>query len=123
MRMITLEYGRTRAQITPEVGGRLHQIWVRKSDTWFPLLYAPAKPPQTLTERLSSSSYVMAPWPNRIDGGRFTFEGRVYNVPVNDGGHALHGRTVFQPWTVEQQTPASCRLSVAIDDGWPLADT
>ena len=28
---------------------------------------------------------------NRIDGGRFTLDGREHRIPVNDRGHALHG--------------------------------
>lgn len=62
----------------------------------------------------------MAPWPNRIDGGHFTFRGRLYEVPANVDGHALHGRTLFQPWTVERRSRTSCLMSVTIDDGWPF---
>ncbi|GAA2352007.1 aldose epimerase family protein [Streptomyces carpaticus] len=30
---------------------------------------------------------------NRIDGGRFTLDGQAYTLPVNSGGHSLHGGT------------------------------
>lgn len=62
----------------------------------------------------------MAPWPGRIDGGRFLWAGRVHRVPVNDGVHSLHGRGVYRPWTVESYTATTCRLSVDFDAGWPF---
>jgi aldose 1-epimerase len=118
--IIELSRGRTRAAVIPEAGGRLHQLSIRDGAAWLPLLRAPADPRRALADPAGWSSYVMAPWPNRIDGGRFTFEGRLYEVPVNSGGHALHGRTLFQPWTVESRSAAACRLSVEIDAGWPF---
>lgn len=121
MEIIDLERGRTQAQITPHIGGRLHQLSIREHDTWIPLLHEPASLQAAAADPIASSSYLMAPWPNRIEGGRFTFDGRLYQVPVNRDGHALHGRTLFQPWSVDRRTTSSCTLSVEIDGGWPFA--
>jgi aldose 1-epimerase len=118
--ILELSRGRTRAVVIPAAGGRLHQLSIRDGDGWLSLLHAPADPRRALADPTGWSSYVMAPWPNRIDGGRFTFEGRLYEVPVNNGGHALHGRTLFQRWAVESRSSAACRLSVDIDAGWPF---
>jgi aldose 1-epimerase len=120
MQLIDLERGPTRALITPEIGGRLHQLSIRDGRTWLPLLHARDDPAQTAASPATSSSYMMAPWPNRIDGGRFIFGGRLYEIPTKAGGHALHGRTLWQPWTVERQSRTACRLSVEIDLGWPF---
>lgn len=62
----------------------------------------------------------MAPWPGRIDGGRFLWRGRIYSVPVNSGVHALHGRVVYLPWSVEAQSSNRCSLSCEFDSGWPF---
>lgn len=121
MHIITLESGRTRVAVAPEAGGRLHQIWWRTSRAWTPILHEPSEPEDALSEPLSSSSFVMAPWPNRVDGGRFVFDGRLYDVPVHEGDHGLHGCTVFLPWKIERQTATECRLSVALDKGWPFS--
>ena len=42
---------------------------------------------------------------NRIAGGRFTLDGRAYEVPANDGANALHGGPAgfwAQHWTAER---------------------
>lgn len=40
--------------------------------------------------------------PNRIDGGRFTWQGREYVLPINepDRGNNLHGAILGKPWEV-----------------------
>jgi aldose 1-epimerase len=62
----------------------------------------------------------MLPWPNRIDGARFTWRGRMYQLQPADDGHALHGIGVHRRWTVEALTATSCRLSLEFDAGWPF---
>ena len=120
MEIIELSRGSTRAVVVPEAGGRLHQLSVRDGDRWLPLLHSPPSPPAHLADPIGGGSYVMAPWPGRIDGGRFLWAGRVRDVPVNSGAHSLHGRGVYLPWTVDWRTPSSCRLSVDFDSGWPF---
>jgi aldose 1-epimerase len=41
------------------------------------------------------------PWPNRIDHGRYTFQGKEYSVPINepDRDTALHGLLSFFEWS------------------------
>ena len=44
---------------------------------------------------------------NRIAGGKFTLEGKAYQVPVNNGANSLHGGTAGfdkQLWTVVEAT-------------------
>lgn len=47
---------------------------------------------------------VLFPFPNRIRGGRFSFQGREYSLPLTDssGKHAIHGFTPRRPWRVEE---------------------
>ncbi|MCC9196738.1 aldose-1-epimerase [Arthrobacter sp. zg-Y820] len=44
----------------------------------------------------------LAPWPNRIDSGTYSFRGVEYSVPVNEASTAtaLHGLVVWADWTV-----------------------
>ncbi len=43
---------------------------------------------------------VLAPWPNRIADGRYTYDGREQQLPINEvaRGTALHGLVAFLEW-------------------------
>ncbi len=63
------------------------------------------------TGTLKPSRYgipILFPFPNRIRGGRFTWEGREYVIPVESGrhdamGNAIHGFCLDRPWRVTSQ--------------------
>ena len=44
---------------------------------------------------------ILFPYPNRIDHARFTFKGKTYELPVNNGPHSIHGFAVDAPWDVD----------------------
>jgi aldose 1-epimerase len=48
---------------------------------------------------------ILFPFPNRIRGGRFTWDGRAYALPLNSTppGHAIHGFACRRPWRVVGQ--------------------
>jgi aldose 1-epimerase len=48
---------------------------------------------------------VLFPFPNRIRDGRFTWDGRTYQLPLNDpaGKNAIHGFACRHPWRVVAQ--------------------
>lgn len=50
----------------------------------------------------SFSGRVLAPWPNRLRDGAYTWEGREYRVPINEAGTstALHGLVAFTDFEV-----------------------
>ncbi len=45
---------------------------------------------------------ILFPFPNRLRHGKFTFEGKDYQLPLNEtsGQHAIHGFTPKTPWRV-----------------------
>jgi aldose 1-epimerase len=54
---------------------------------------------------------VLFPFPNRIRDGRFTWDGRAYQLPLNDpsGKNAIHGFACRHPWrVVNQGADANC---------------
>ncbi|GLX01161.1 aldose 1-epimerase family protein [Microtetraspora sp. NBRC 16547] len=50
------------------------------------------------------SGTVLAPWPNRVAGAAYDFEGERHELPVNepDRGNALHGSVADVTWTVAE---------------------
>jgi len=48
-----------------------------------------------------AAGQLLAPWPNRIDGGSYTFEGAHYQLPLTEParGNAIHGLTRWTAWT------------------------
>jgi aldose 1-epimerase len=66
----------------------------------------------------------VAPWPNRIEDGRYAFDGVGYEVPVNEPerGTALHGLVYDIPWTLVERTASSVTLScvIAPSEGYPF---
>ncbi|WP_422930946.1 aldose 1-epimerase [Singulisphaera sp. PoT] len=46
---------------------------------------------------------ILFPYPNRVRGGSYEFEGKRYQLPVNSGTNAIHGFAVDAPWDVIDQ--------------------
>jgi len=67
---------------------------------------------------------LIAPWPNRIADGRYTFAGKNFQVPINevDRGHALHGVVHWNRWEAAEVLPDHIGLHTAVvpQDGYPF---
>ncbi|MEO6503495.1 MAG: aldose 1-epimerase family protein [Jatrophihabitantaceae bacterium] len=67
---------------------------------------------------------VLAPWPNRIRDGRWTWRGRQHQLPITEPstGSALHGLVSDVLWQLEAAEPDGVTLSVAIapSAGYPF---
>lgn len=114
-RQITLTGAGYRAAVT-EVGGTLRELsWQDR-----PLIRGFA------ADRLPPlySGAVLAPWPNRLGGGHYTFQGRQLQLPINevDRGNALHGMVFDRPWTISDVTTDSVVLRHRVwpTDGYPF---
>jgi len=55
---------------------------------------------------------VLAPWPNRLDEGRYTFDGREGQAPLDEPGlrNAIHGLVRWAPWTVASRSEDAVTL-------------
>jgi len=76
---------------------------------------APLVVPATTTERPGAwAGMILAPWPNRLAGGRYEFAGESLQVPVNElhRDNALHGLVWSLDWEVVDATPSTAQLSV-----------
>ncbi len=56
---------------------------------------------------------VLAPWPNRLGDGRYTFEGVQAEAPLNEpaSGNAIHGLVRWMPWKMASR--AQNRVTMA----------
>jgi aldose 1-epimerase len=73
---------------------------------------------QPLASPFHHGAFPMAPCAGRIRHGRFTFEGRPYDVPVNFEGHAIHGTVCDRPW---ESTGNADEWTCDLGDRWPFA--
>ena len=63
--------------------------------------------------------FPMAPWAGRIRHGRFTFDGREHQLPINKPPHAIHGTVRDVRWDVRADG-SSAVLRTELDDRWPF---
>jgi aldose 1-epimerase len=67
--------------------------------------------PETSSPRSLYHGVLLAPWPNRIAGGAYEFQGKKYQAKINeDFGNALHGLLFESQANVESVTDNSVRL-------------
>jgi aldose 1-epimerase len=65
--------------------------------------------------------YVMAPFVGRIRDGHLSWGGRMVQLPLNHGSHAIHGAVFDRPWQVVEQTTSSLTLACAFEpERWPF---
>jgi aldose 1-epimerase len=60
-------------------------------------------------DEMSSSGrgQVLIPWPNRLQDGRYEFDGRRHQLPLNEPEHrnAIHGLVRWANWTTAEREP------------------
>ncbi len=100
-----LQRGEQYAVVT-EVGAHLREFRVAGRDVVVPF-DADQVPP-------AYHGAVLAPWPNRIGDGTYTWQGQRYELPVNEPARrtALHGLVAWQRWRTIDHSPASVTLMV-----------
>jgi aldose 1-epimerase len=69
---------------------------------------------------------LLLPWPNRIKGGAYTFDGRDLQLALSEpaADNAIHGLTRWVSWTLEERTDHSvslvCRLMAQKGYPWTV---
>jgi aldose 1-epimerase len=93
-----------RLTVMPELGASIVGLELYHQGFWLPLMRPTA--PATLVGRLSTdtSSYLLAPYSNRIRDGRFGFAGKIYQLRPNwvDGQQTLHGEVHARGWASQR---------------------
>ncbi|MCS5497964.1 aldose 1-epimerase family protein [Cnuibacter physcomitrellae] len=67
---------------------------------------------------------VLAPWPNRVVDGRYTWEGAELQLPLTEPsrGHALHGLASWLDFSATEVSPDAITLSATVEPqaGYPF---
>lgn len=102
--------------VVSTAGGRLVGYAVRGRE-----LLAGVEDPARFAYRGS----LLAPWPNRVAGGRWSWQGRELHLPINDpaAGAALHGLVYDEKWAVARSSDTSLSLAFTLRPtaGYPFA--
>ncbi|MBQ9336799.1 MAG: aldose 1-epimerase [Lentisphaeria bacterium] len=125
---LTLDNHIFRAEIIPEIGGNVISLRHRESNT--ALLREPPGPAELKRFPEQFGIPVLFP-PNRIADGRFVFEGRECQLPVNEAAmhNHLHGLVVGKPWELLNADQVSAELQFDFSardpeyEGFPFAFT
>lgn len=115
-----IERGDWTLNLRPDLGASITSLTWRGRDVLRPA-------PEDLDSPLAASSFPLAPYANRIDGGAFAFEERAVRLPATPGfaPHALHGVGWRSRWTVASAHGGTVDLVLAVEAGaeWPWAWT
>jgi len=89
-----------------ELGAGLRALSLRGK----PLIrtYAPDELPP------AGAGQLLAPWPNRIDHGRYSFGGATYQLDISEPArdNAIHGLTRWASWRITAQAPDAVELGL-----------
>lgn len=122
MARFTIESDELRAEVDTELGGSLTDLSLRgPQGKWFPVLRRAPAEAKNFDE---AACYPLAPWSNRIPGGRFVFVGRPHAVEVNwPDGSAIHGEVCRRPWNIVHRSPGHALLEAThtgrTSGAWP----
>lgn len=72
-----------------------------------------------------AAGQLLAPWPNRVDGGRYTVNGETYQLDISEpaAGNAIHGLTRWAAWQPAGREAAAVRLALRLPgrQGYPFS--
>jgi aldose 1-epimerase len=94
--MIELNNGNLRLRLDPEIGRSIVDFSAKLGDRWIPIMRRGKEP---LTKSSNASGFVLIPYSNRLRDGRFSFDGKSYQLR-NAEKHAIHGDVRDRPLRV-----------------------
>ena len=86
MNSLTQEY----VDIIDGLGGNVTQLSLGKNGSLYPIIEGPDEN-EIASGNPTYKSTKLIPFPNRVENGRYTFNGKSYQLPINGGKNAMHG--------------------------------
>ncbi len=109
---ITISDQSVRLIVDPTMGGSFLNFSARINEQWVDLMRST---PTDFKTSSDTASFLMAPYPNRIRDGKFSFQERKYSLQFPEK-HAIHGDVRNRPWQVENNRPHAATLSFRSKD-------
>jgi aldose 1-epimerase len=119
---VVLRHAGFEAVISPHVGGSIARLTRRTAAGAVELLRPTDGVALSGGGPNDFGCFPLVPFSNRVAAGRFRFQGRTVELPLNRPGcpHAIHGHAWESPWTVEGRSDGSLRLAYRhAADQWP----
>ena len=83
---LTQEY----VDIIDGLGGNVTQLSLNKNGTLYSIIEGPNENEIASGNPMYKSTKLI-PFPNRVENGRYTYNGKSYQLPINGDKHAMHG--------------------------------
>lgn len=118
-----------RVEINPKAGGLLVRYEVAIDHELINVVKLPFSDQYPIESNPYHPSAILTPWVNRVRNGNYSFEGRNYQLPINEPnlGNAIHGLLARVPFTLTSSEAhadaASIRISYAYqgeEKGFPF---
>lgn len=92
-----------KAVILPEIGAVLVELELICENHLVELIHLPGEKP--IGENDLYPSALLAPWVNRVRNGNYSFEGRNYQLPINESnlGNAIHGFLARRKFEISEE--------------------
>ena len=89
--------------ILPEMGAALVELELIGENKLVQLIHLPGE--KTIGENDLYPSALLAPWVNRVRNGNYSFEGRNYQLPINESnlGNAIHGFLARKKFEISEE--------------------
>ncbi|NBW02558.1 MAG: hypothetical protein EBR87_02410, partial [Cytophagia bacterium] len=89
--------------ILPEIGAALVELELICENKLVQLIHLPGE--KTIGENDFYPSALLAPWVNRVRNGNYSFEGRNYQLPINESnlGNAIHGFLARKKFEISEE--------------------
>lgn len=115
---VELTDGKLRLVVSPSDGAGLLAFKVRQGDRWLDL-YPDVRDGSL---KMRYASWMMIPYSNRVENGKFRFEGKAYELR-NGQNHSIHGDARSRPWKVAEKAASRVKLTLRSADfadfNWP----
>jgi aldose 1-epimerase len=102
---VTLQNPKTgeKVVILPEIGAALVELELICENKLVQLIHLPGE--KTIGENDLYPSALLAPWVNRVRNGNYSFEGRNYQLPINESnlGNAIHGFLARKKFEISEE--------------------
>jgi aldose 1-epimerase len=116
MPLMTVQNTFWRLTISPEFGASPHALEHQIDGVWVPIMRPSHAGALEAGRSTNFSSYILAPYSNRIKAGTFGFRGQQYQLRPNwHDGQTIHGDVHGEPWHVTKLD--SSTLNCEIDSG------